>query len=235
MRSAILRLGPALIALPMVATCAPSDADASGARATVEPSHSADAAPTAELPRGVLGTLEATVGGETRTWYVVSGDVQGTPYASAAWFETESGVLRISLGGFATQTPPLDTFERGPMGDPVSFGSYEGPVLSLLLSAAGEIGPFRAELPGDDNPTSFAYMSAARFGDLDVLYTSRSGTVDVTLLELADGRLRAEGTFSGTLESAGTGPSLEITDGHFSVRGVPSLTEISPAAAVSGP
>lgn len=194
-----------------------------------------DATPEAE-PRGllavapadeVLGTIEATVDGRLMTWYVVSGSVRGAPYASAAWYRPDDESVLIAIGGFDTRTPPLETFETGQNGATVSYGEYGGSVMSLLFETGPDPAAFRHALPGD-GMTSFVYMAEASMSDVSGMFIPESGAVHVTVLELSDGKIRAEGTFSGRLGNpGGEGRFVEVTGGRFSVRGVPHMDEIS--------
>ncbi|MEM7336712.1 MAG: hypothetical protein AAF490_31825, partial [Chloroflexota bacterium] len=47
----------------------------------------------AVLPRdfNVVGTAEATVDGELMTWYMLAGELDGTPQASSTWQKTSDG------------------------------------------------------------------------------------------------------------------------------------------------
>lgn len=184
--------------------------------------------PQASTPMDeVLGTIEATVDGQPMTWYIVSGDVRGAPYASAVWYRPDDESVLIGIGGFDTQTPPMETFETGEDGTPVSYGDYSGPVFTLTFETGSDPAPYRRTFP-DDGMTSLVYMSQATMSDIDFMFIPQSGEVDVTVLELSNGRIRAEGTFSGRLGNVGgEGRFVEVTDGRFSVRGVPHLDEIS--------
>jgi hypothetical protein len=175
----------------------------------------------------VLGTIEATVDGQAMTWYVLSGSVRGAPYASAVWYRPDDESVLIGLGGFDTRTPPLETFEMGEGGATVSYGDYAGPVLSLMLETGPDPAPYRRTLPGDDM-TTFVFMPEATTTDVSLMFILNAGVVDVTVLELSGGTVRAEGTFSGRIGNVGGGGrAMEVTDGRFSVRGIPHLDEIS--------
>ena len=55
-----------------------------------------------------------------------------------------------------------------------------------------------------------------------------SGTVTLEEASLEGGKARFRGTFSGTLEAMGGGEPIEVTDGCFDVRGIPSSEAIQP-------
>lgn len=177
--------------------------------------------------RAVAGTIEATIDGTARTWYVVAGEIRGTPYASAAWYEPRDGRVLVTIGGFDTRTPPFDTFEQGANGTPVSFGDYEGPVFSFILETTPTPTPYEFRFGSSDGTTGMVYMSAATFGDLGVMHMAESGRLEVTTLERSGDRFRAEGTFEGTFANMGGGAAVRVTDGRFSVRDVPPLREVS--------
>jgi hypothetical protein len=96
------------------------------------------------------------------------------------------------------------------------------------LDLASEPRPFSVELPSDDNSSSIVFMPRATADDLDLMFLVETGMVTVTDVELSSGRLKVAGTFSGTVRSMGGGGTVEITDGRFSVDGVPNLSEITP-------
>lgn len=209
-----------LLPLLLVALAACGAPDAS-------PESAAQGLLASALGEEVLGTIEATVDGRAMTWYVVSGRVRGAPYASAVWYRPDDDGVLIGIGGFDTQTPPFDTFETGQGGGAVSYGDYSGPVFSLMLATGADPAPYRREFPSDDM-TTYVYLSEARMADMTVMFMPESGVIDVTALEISNGRVRAEGTFSGRLGNpGGEGSFVEVTNGRFSVRGVPHLDEIS--------
>ena len=179
-------------------------------------------APTS-VPADTLGTIEATIDGLARTWYVVSGTVQGEPYASAVWYAPEGRSLVASVGGYDTADPPLDSFDTDVRGQPVSFGDYTGSSLAITLMPEGPVAPYGVDL--DESNPGVAFSPVATVGDISGVYFARSGRLEVTVLEVSGGQLRAEGTFHGTFHTMnGDGP-VEITDGRFAVDGVPTLPD----------
>lgn len=171
----------------------------------------------------VLGTIEATVDGEIRTWYVVSGTVRGRPYASAVWYVPEGRSVVASVGGYDRADPPLDSFETDARGQPVSFGDYTGSTLAITLMPEGPAGPYGVEL--DESTPLLVFSPVATVSDVAAMYFPQDGRLEVRTLEVSDGRLRAEGTFHGTFRTMnGEGP-VEITDGRFAVDGVPTLPD----------
>ncbi len=208
--------------------------DAPGAGIAVETSESpADAVVESGDSEGgsgsaSLGTIEATVDGEALTWYVVSGTLDGQPYASGMWMG-EAGERVIVAGGFDTPNPPLDTFERDANGMPVSYGDYQGPVMTINLSEA--VGPASLRFPSDQigSGAGASYQRRATLENIiDATYWLAEGVMDVTSLAIEDGSARMEGTFSGTFSSTGTGESVRVTDGRFAIRGLPNVAELMP-------
>lgn len=133
--------------------------------------------------------------------------MRGEPYASAAWYRPDDDSVLIGIGVFDTQTPPIETFKTGENGATVSYGDYSGPVLSLMFETGPDPAPFRRGLPGDDM-TTLVDMPEATMRDMSLMLIQQSGVVDVTVLELSNRRIRAEGSFSGRLGNVGGGRSL---------------------------
>jgi hypothetical protein len=176
----------------------------------------------------VLGTLQATVEGETKTWYVVSGTSGGQPYASAMWMGEAPGERQVVAGGFDSRTPPLETFERDPSGMARSYGDYQGSVLTVHLSEALGAAPVSLRFPSDmAGEASVFYQPRAILENMmDATYWLAEGSLDVAAFSIEGGTARLEGTFSGVFRSMGTGESLPITDGRFSIGDIPGLAEI---------
>ncbi len=196
-----------------------SDADPSAAR----PAVSGTGQSTSPAPK-VLGTIRATLDGAARTWYVVSGTSRGRPYASGAWQDNANGRRTISIGGFDTATPPLDTFEWDEDGMPRSYGDYHGSALTLtlMLAAGSEVKPFRLVFPPERSP-ALMYASRATLDSLDTTFKIETGTVDVTAVSVADGTASAAGTFSGTLTGLVRSGAVVVSNGAFDVSGLPRL------------
>ena len=213
-------------ALPLLACGAP-DASASADGASEPPVETAARNDAGDLQE-VLGTIEATIAGEPTEFFVISGDMRGQPYASATWFEPEEGKIMLAVGGLDTPTPPLDTFESGPSGTPVSFGDYDGPALSLVIEVDADPEPFSMDLPADENMSSAVYMSVASVGDMNTAFMLASGSLNVTQIQRSGRRMSVEGTFSGTVRSMGDGTEIEIRDGRFSASNIPHLDEVRP-------
>jgi hypothetical protein len=174
----------------------------------------------------VLGTIRATLDDTVRTWYVVSGQSQGRPYASGVWLDTESGRRVIAIGAFDTATPPLESFTWSAQGMPTSYGDYTGSTFLLNLSVAAETRRFTLIYPPETEPAAM-YSSQATLASLDTTFAITSGTVIVTSVSMADGLASAKGTFGGTFSKLTGEGSISFTDGTFEASGVPDARTMS--------
>lgn len=210
--------------IPFLAACGGADAPAVEAQAQSPP-------PTAEADPGrsgdVLGTLEATVDGESGTWYVVSGSLGGQPYASGLWMDM-GDERQVLAGGFDTADPPLDTFERDADGMPVSYGDYQGSVLSVVVPEGSVAAPFVVRFPTEDaSAASVFYQPVATLDDVTAgTYWLAEGTLEVKAVTVEGGVARMEGTFAGTFRSMAGGEAIEMTGGRFAVERLPSLASL---------
>jgi len=230
--SVVFRPGLAALSGLLLLACGGSDAPAASPANEAESAATSSALAAVPDRSGVrstvLGTLDATVEGETKTWYVVSGVSGGKPYASAMWMGEAPGDRQVVAGGFDTRTPPLETFQRDPSGMARSYGDYQGSVLTIHLSEALGAAPVSLSFPSDmAGEASVFYQPRATLENMmDATYWLAEGGLEVTSFSIQDGTARMEGSFSGVFRSMGTGESLRITDGRFSIGGVPGLTEL---------
>jgi hypothetical protein len=214
----------------LLAACGGADAPAA------DTASAQDRATPAPTPRSsatgqVLGTIEATVDGQATQWYVISGSTGGRPYASGLWMGADEGERQIAAGGFDTPDPPLDTFERDEGGTAVSYGDYRGSVLSVVVSEALGAAPFEVRFGPDQDVSeaSVFYQPVATLDDvMNNTYWLANGSLAVTALAIAGDVAHLAGTFSGTFRSLGTGEAVEIRDGRFDIRDLPSLEAIQP-------
>jgi hypothetical protein len=178
----------------------------------------------------VLGTIRAALDGVARTWYVVSGTSRGKPYASGAWQDRANGRRVITIGGFDTAAPPLDTFEWNDDGTPRSYGAYTGSVLSLMLTVGPDGPPFRFVYPPERVP-AVIYASRATLDSLDTTFQIVKGTVEVSAVSVAGGLASAAGAFSGTLSGMVRDGTVAVSNGTFDVKNLPNLAGIGRLAA----
>jgi hypothetical protein len=217
----------------LLAACGGSDtpgAEAAAQSGTL-PGEAAPASEQSAVRSGttLLGTIEATVDGERRTWYVVSEASAGRRFASGMWLGDDPGDRMVMVGGFDTPDPPIDTFERAEDGTPLSYGDYQGSVLTLHVSEAA--GPFPVSIAfapdGLGVPGAGAlYQHRATVEDImESTHWLVEGRIDVETLTIETGGARIAGTFSGTFRSQGLGDT-RLTDGRFDVRGLPNVEEL---------
>ncbi len=184
---------------------------------------------TAPAPSdGVLGTISATLDGTERTWYVVEGKVGGKPYASATWLEA-NGALLISIGGFDTRTPPLETFRIDMAAGDISFGDYDGSAMQILVSVTDGEHTARSELPADHGGRfSAAYLPVVGSDMLTGTLMIEEGAMEVTDARLTDRTASVRGTFRGTFRRVnGSGDSLSVENGRFEVSGIPPRDQLT--------
>jgi hypothetical protein len=175
----------------------------------------------------VLGTIHATLDGAKRTWYVVAGDVHGKPYSSAMWFETRRARL-ISIGGFDTDHPPIESFTFDVAAGDVSFGSYEGSTVQVLVSVADSERTARVNLPADrGRQFTVGYMPKAGGDMLSGTYTMTAGSITVSEVRFDGGRASVRGTFRGTLEKVDGSARVQVEDGEFEASGIPSRDQLA--------
>lgn len=205
-----------------------------GACAESADSSSSDFAATATTGKvatsravAVQGTIEATVEGERITWYSVSGQSGGAPYSSSSWLEITDTERLVAIGGFATDDPPLESFEWSDSGMPTSYGSYEGSVFAIAIDLRGERSEFSVSLPDPEGRNQLSYQPRAALENVmaNTLMMS-TGTLSVTEVAISDGIARASGTFSGTFQSMEGDRSMEVTNGVFEVAGIPNVEAI---------
>ena len=209
-------------------------------RATAESAEARQAAPgtggaassstTPTTERRVLGTIEATVDGDSRTWYVVAGEASDGPYASGIWMEMSSGRYTVVIGGLDDRDPPIHTFSRSDLSN-LSLGDYDGSTLALSVEIPEGGGPASFSVPGSgEGGVTVMYMPVASvdFEDMSGMYQMVEGSLTLEEGGVSAGEARARGTFSGTFESMAGGGSVTITEGRFDVEALPNVEAIQP-------
>lgn len=100
----------------------------------------------------------------------------------------------------------------------------------LVWKSDGAPRPFAMAFPSPGaSATGVVYLSRAILDDPSVMYSLQSGALEVTSIEVSEGRINARGTFSGMFENMAGGDDVEITDGRFAVDGVPHLDDVTPS------
>ncbi len=176
-----------------------------------------------------LGTIHATLDGQSRTWYVVAGQSSDGPYASGVWFEKTGGGHFITLGGLDVEDPPIESFSRGG-GDAskMSMGDYSGSSLSMGLAVDLASLPQRISLPENEGMATVIFLPVVDMTDMSGMLVMQSGQVQIEEAAIADGEARVRGTLSGTLTPMLGGESVEIKDGRFDLEGLPNVKDIQP-------
>jgi hypothetical protein len=213
--------GDAPPAADVQAANAPSSAttQATTATATGSPSHS--------RINEILGTIEATVDGQAMTWIVVSGTVEGRPYASAVWMGGGPGERQVVAGGFDTMDPPLHTFRLDVGGMATSYGDYRGPILALFITEAAVAAPVRLAFPDAEGKAGVYFQRRADLDDvMNTSFWLTEGTLELAAFAFYGDLARVVGTFSGTFRAEGTGETVRVTDGRFDVTDVPGVAHL---------
>lgn len=170
----------------------------------------------AEPPGETIGTIEATLDGEARTWYVVSGEVEGRRQPGAFWMEMGGDERMAVVGGYDTEDLDFSSFElQG--GRPVSLGGYEGSMLSIGFPIGD--GDGTGSWTPADSDVVVTYLADAQDLDYSAALLLEEGVVETTRIQ-TEGTCRFEGRFAGTLRPmGGEGEGVEIVDGAFRVEG----------------
>lgn len=176
-----------------------------------------------ERPAETIGTIEATLDGEARLWYVVSGETDGKRQPGALWMEVGEGERMGVVGGYDTEDVDFSSIEMQG-GFPVSLGSYQGSMISIGFPIPEGDATGSWTLPGSE--ASVTYLADANAMDFADALILAEGVVETTRIE-TDGTCRFEGRFSGTLRSMDgaeaplqpTADGVELTDGSFEVEG----------------
>jgi len=224
----------ALALATLVALCLPdSRASLSGEPAAAPP---AQAGGSVSRPT-TLGTIEARLNGDARTWYVVAGDTRDPRRSAGSWYEPRPGERLIAIAGFDTATPPLQSFTRDASGRWTSYGDYDGSLFTMIFNVGSDPQPRRETFPPKGQHTVVYVAQAGKLNlskpgvdiksMLAAMHDLQTGTLNVTAIGFDGDRAFIEGTFSGTLEAPG-GNRMTVTDGKFQARSLPKLDVTRP-------
>lgn len=217
----------------LVASCGTPGTQAStaGEPAAAPPAQAGGFTPT------TLGTIEARLDGEARTWYVVTGDTRDPKRSAGSWYEPGPGERLIAIAGFDTETPPLQSFTRDASGRWTSYGDYDGSLFTMIFNVGPDPQPRRETFPPKGQHTIVYVAHAGKLdlskpgvdiaGMLAAMHDLQTGTLNVTAIRFDGDRASLEGTFSGTLE-APSGDRITVTDGRFQARNLPKLDVTRP-------
>jgi hypothetical protein len=166
-----------------------------------------------------MGTIEATVDGEMRTWYVVEALTNTGRYASGRWDAEGAGNMTLVLEGFDTQALPLDGFATGPTGAS-TYGSYRGSVITITVPVAGDAGSIRMNLAEGESGGTMTYVQDAG-SEASGSYATVEGSIQGDWAASDDGSIRLEGRFEGLLRAGGGSQPIRIENGTLTVEGIP--------------
>jgi hypothetical protein len=159
----------------------------------------------------IIGTIEAVLDGEPKTWHLLYSDDDATH--SAFWTAHGAGQNMAILGGYES----LDvTFGKDESGYP----TVSGPGSMMTINFGFAVGAKSAKhtLPQQGAaPVGVIYMPRA--GDYSSMLGMEEGVVEVTTIDMsANGEAKFTGTFSGKLMSMDEArTTVSITDGRFEV------------------
>ena len=191
-----------------------------GASQATPGADSTAAAPSQTQARGsgTLGTLHATVDGVERTWYVVSGPIQGREQATGGWLMV-GGRQAIAISGFDVEDPPFESFEWDAQGMLTGYGSYTGSVISVMVEVDSTSPSQTIRFPAEPGKFhAMTWLPRATTSDLSLMYLMAEGTIGVTRAAISAEGAILEGTFAGTFRSIDASSSISITGGRFETR-----------------
>lgn len=159
----------------------------------------------------VIGTIEAMVDGEQKTWHVLAGETDATHSATMV---VHPGGQAISLGGYESLDITFDTAGQMPR--------VSGPGSMLVFTFAAPAGATARYVVGGE--PMLHVMLFGKVGDFSSARPLATGSVEISSADLSsdhDGRLR--GSFEGTFEQNDEGGPAALTGGRFEVRGLRTL------------
>lgn len=178
--------------------------------------------------RATLGTIEAVLDGEERTWYVLAGEAKDGPWAAATWMEMSEGVM-VTMGGVDAPDLDIGQISRSEGAAGMTMGGYEGSTLNLAVMLPPEPRPTTADLPeAEPAGTTVIYQPRFDLSDMSGMLRMTEGRIEVEAVSLSDGEVSLRGTFHGVVSTMDGSEGMEITDGRFQVEGIPSVDAIQP-------
>jgi hypothetical protein len=220
---------PTVAEVELVPTIVPEEPTAEPTPEPTEPP--AEAAATANR---IIGTISATLDGESLEWYMVTTGRRGLGQSSASWFTfAEFEEILVALGAY--EDPDIYLPYLGPdsdvddMDEFLAEFDYDGSGFSLVFEYLPGTTSITYTLTGDyfdadGRLVSVFYspvFSPEAFTDFlreDLACFMAEGTLEVTRIEAEVGENgRFEGTFSGTLtcQIEGVPDTITVTNGRF--------------------
>jgi hypothetical protein len=159
----------------------------------------------------IIGTIEAELDGEPKTWHLLYSDDDALH--SALWTAHGAGQNMAILGGYES----LDiTFGKDESGHPTASGP--GSMLTINFGFAVGAKSAKHTLPQQGAaPVGVLYLR--RVGDYSSMLGMEEGVVEVTTIDMsANGEAKFTGTFSGNLQSMDKArTTVSVTNGRFEV------------------
>jgi hypothetical protein len=169
------------------------------------------AAPHVRAEHEVIGSIEAMVDGERKTWHVLAGE---TDALHSATMVVHPGGRAITLGGYESLDITFDTSTQMP--------TASGPGSMLVLTFAAPSGQTASYAVGGE--AMLHVMLFGKVGDFSSARTLANGSLEISSADLSsadDGRL--QGSFSGTFERNEESGPVVLTEGRFQVRGLRTM------------
>ena len=165
----------------------------------------------------VIGTVEATLDGKARIWYVIKTDtVERGGGSGAIWMQTDSDQIMVIIGAFETKDV---TFIKDAVTGTIT-ASGQGSQISLTFKIPSGTESMTYRKPETGLSLAEVFVMT-RIGDYASMHPLGKGQVTVdrfTLHETENGRIK--GSFEGTLIDRDGEPWGRVTDGRFEVDGV---------------
>ena len=167
---------------------------------------------TAFAEHQVIGTIEAVLDGEKKTWYVL--DAEDALPHGAWWMNWDGNLHMASIDGFESKDVK---FSKDESGVPTVDGDGSSLAITFKFNDGASVVNYSLPSMGAE-PASVVFMSTAG-GGFSSMYGLEEGQVTANRIEVSKNAPSGfTGTFSGKLQSM-SGKSMEITDGRFEVRG----------------
>jgi hypothetical protein len=132
----------------------------------------------------------------------------------------------VTVGGFETETPPIETFAHDPTGISASYGDYEGSVVGLVFTLDEGQGAAEMAIGEPGVASSVVYMPGAGT-DISAAYLATAGSIEVTEVRWTGDAVRVRGTFQATVSKMDGSASAQLVDGTFDVGDIPSQATVT--------
>jgi hypothetical protein len=173
--------------------------------------------PAANAGNEVIGTIEATLDGKARTWYILKTDtVNKGGDSGAIWMQTDPDQARVIIGAYETKDVTFTKDKTTGM----TTASGEGSQISVTF----KIPPGTKSMTYQKPETGISLADVilmTRIGDYESMRPLGEGQITVDRITLDDKEKgHIKGTFEGTLIDRDSKPWGRVTNGRFEVDGV---------------